>query len=47
MQKPETIHKVELLGGGELQFERKEDGLEVTLPDKKPDLLYAYSLKIS
>jgi len=45
--RPETIHKVELLGGGELHFEHNEDGLEVTLPDKKPDLLYAYALKIS
>jgi alpha-L-fucosidase len=45
--RPEAIHRVELLGGGELKFERKPEGLEVTLPDKKPDLTYAYTLKIS
>jgi len=44
--KPETINRVEFLGGGELKFERKDEGLEVVLPDK-PELNYAYSLKIS
>jgi alpha-L-fucosidase len=45
--RPETINRVEFLGRGELKFERKEEGLEVILPDNKPDLNYAYSLKIS
>lgn len=45
--RPETINHVELLGGGELKFEPKEEGLEVILPDNKPELNYAYSLKIS
>jgi len=45
--RPETINRVEFLGGGELKFERKEEGLEVILPDNKPELNYAYSLKIS
>ncbi|MGA2407650.1 MAG: alpha-L-fucosidase C-terminal domain-containing protein [Bacteroidales bacterium] len=45
--RPETINRVEFLGGGELKFECKEEGLEVILPDNKPELNYAYSLKIS
>jgi len=45
--RPEPINRVELLNGGELKFELKDEGLEVMLPDIKPDLNYAYSLKIS
>jgi len=45
--RPESINRVELLGRGELKFELKEEGLEVILPDNKPELNYAYSLKIS
>jgi alpha-L-fucosidase len=45
--RPEKINQVEFLGRGELKFERKEEGLEVILPDNKPDLNYAFSLKIS
>ena len=45
--RPETINRVEFLGGSELKFECKEEGLEVILPDNKPELNYAYSLKIS
>lgn len=44
---PKSINRIELLGGGELQFSRNEEGLEVILPDKKPELDYAYGLKIS
>ena len=45
--RPESINRVELLSRGELKFELKEEGLEVILPDSKPELNYAYSLKIS
>jgi alpha-L-fucosidase len=45
--RPEPINRIELLSGGELKFEIKEEGLEVILPDNKPELNYAYSLKIS
>lgn len=45
--RPESVNRVEFLGRGELKFEQKEDGLEVTLPENKPELNYAYSLKIS
>jgi len=43
----EPVNRVEFLGQGNLKFEQKEDGLEVTLPENKPELDYAYSLKIS
>jgi len=45
----EAINRVEFLGGGGggLKFERKVEGLEVILPDSKPGLNYAFSLKIS
>ncbi len=45
--RPEPVSHVEFLGQGNLKFEQKEDGLEVILPDNKPELNYAYSLKIS
>lgn len=45
--RPEPISRVEFAGGGILKFQRKEEGLEVILPDNKPELNYAYSLKIS
>jgi alpha-L-fucosidase len=45
--RPETINKVELLGKGSMKFERKPDGLEVTLPSVAPEDSYAYALKIS
>jgi alpha-L-fucosidase len=45
--RPETINRIEMLGGGELSYERKEEGLEVILPENKPEFGYAYSLKIT
>lgn len=45
--RPESVYRVEFLGQGNLKFEQKEDGLEVILPENKPELNYAYSLKIS
>ena len=45
--RPEPVNRVEFLGHGNLKFEQKEDGLEVILPENKPELNYAYSLKIS
>jgi len=45
--RPELVNRVEFLGQGNLKFEQKPEGLEVTLPDNKPELNYAYSLKIS
>lgn len=43
----EPVSRVELLGHGNLQFEQKTEGLEIILPENKPKLNYAYSLKIS
>lgn len=43
----DSINRIELLGAGELKFVRKEDGLEVILPSNRPELNYAYVLKIS
>lgn len=45
--RPEPITKVELLGNGEVRFDRKAEGLEVTLPDGIPEDSYAFALKIS
>jgi len=45
--RPEPIAKVELLGKGDVKFERKAEGLEVTLPDGIPEDNYAFALKIS
>lgn len=45
--RPEPVNRVEFLGQGNLKFEQKEDGLEVILPENKPELNYAYALKIS
>ncbi|MEO7495039.1 MAG: alpha-L-fucosidase, partial [Massilia sp.] len=45
--RPEEIKRVELCGGGVLAFERRADGLEVTLPSTRPETHYAYALKIS
>jgi alpha-L-fucosidase len=44
--RPETINSVELLGHGKLKFERKTEGLEIILPQNRPELDYAYVLKI-
>ncbi|WP_291104602.1 MULTISPECIES: alpha-L-fucosidase [unclassified Flavobacterium] len=43
----DSINRIELLGAGELKFVRKEDGLEVILPSNRPELNYAYVLKIN
>lgn len=45
--RPGPVSRVEFLGQGNLKFEQKTEGLEVTLPANKPVLNYAYSLKIS
>lgn len=45
--RPESVNRVEFLGQGDLKFQQKPEGLEVTLPERKPELSYAYSLKIS
>jgi alpha-L-fucosidase len=44
--RPEPVNCVEFLGHGNLKFEQNEEGLEIILPDNKPELHYAYSLKI-
>jgi alpha-L-fucosidase len=43
----EPVSRVEFFGQGDLKFEQKPEGLEVILPGNKPELNYAYSLKIS
>jgi alpha-L-fucosidase len=45
--RPGAINKVELVGGGELRFQRNSEALEVTLPENRPALTYANVLKIS
>jgi len=45
--RPGAVSKVELVGGGELRFERNSQALEVTLPENRPALTYANVLKIS
>lgn len=45
--RPDPVNRVEFLGLGNLKFEQKPEGLEVILPENKPELSYAYSLKIS
>jgi alpha-L-fucosidase len=44
---PESISKVELTGGPQLSFNRGNEGLEVTLPQQKPAIDYAFALRIS
>jgi len=45
--RPGAVNKVELVGGGELHFQRNAAGLDVTLPENRPALTYANVLKIS
>jgi alpha-L-fucosidase len=45
--RPGAINKVELVGGGELRFQRNSEGLEITLPENRPALAYANVLKIN
>ncbi|HEX6432126.1 MAG TPA: alpha-L-fucosidase [Niastella sp.] len=45
--RPRTINKIEMLGGGELRFQQRAEGLEVTLPENRPALQYAVVLKIN
>jgi len=45
--RPGAVNKVELVGGGELRFQRNGEALEVTLPENRPALTYANVLKIS
>jgi alpha-L-fucosidase len=45
--RPGSVNKVELVGGGELHFQRNSEGLQVTLPENRPALAYANVLKIS
>jgi alpha-L-fucosidase len=45
-QWPGKIGSVRLLGGGKLKFTRDQNGLNVTLPDKKPcDIAFALKIK--
>ncbi|AXY74091.1 alpha-L-fucosidase [Paraflavitalea soli] len=45
--RPTAINKVEMAGGGALRFQRNSEGLEIVLPEDKPDLSYAVVLKIT
>jgi alpha-L-fucosidase len=45
--RPGGVDKVELLGGGELCFQRTGEALEVSLPESRPALSYAIVLKIT
>ncbi|MCS3796186.1 alpha-L-fucosidase [Niastella sp. OAS944] len=45
--RPGAVSRVELVGGGELRFQRNSEALEVTLPENRPALSYANVLKIS
>ena len=45
--RPGAISKIEMLGGGDLRFQRNAEALEVTLPESRPTLQYAVTLKIS
>jgi alpha-L-fucosidase len=45
--RPEAISKIEMLGGGELHFQRNAEALEITLPETRPALQYATVLKIT
>jgi alpha-L-fucosidase len=45
--RPGAITKIEMLGGGELRFQRNAEALEITLPETRPALYYAVALKIS
>lgn len=44
--RPGAVTKVELLGGGDLRFQRNDEALEVALPENRPTYTYAYVLKI-
>ncbi len=43
---PKEVAKVELLGAGQLKFDRTDAGLSVSLPDQKPND-FAYCLKVT
>lgn len=43
----ESVNKVEILGGGSLSFRITEEGLEVSLPESRNELSYAFCLKIT
>ncbi|THU39305.1 alpha-L-fucosidase [Niastella caeni] len=45
--RPGAINKIEMLGGGELRFQRNAEALEVTLPENRPAYQYAVVLKIN
>jgi alpha-L-fucosidase len=45
--RPGAISKINMLGGGELRFQRSAEALEVILPENRPALQYAVALKIS
>jgi alpha-L-fucosidase len=44
---PRAVNRVELLGGGNLHFQRNGEALEVSLPPQRPAITYAMALKIS
>jgi len=43
---PESVNRIDLLGGGELHFQQNMDALEVVLPENRPAFPYAAVLKI-
>jgi alpha-L-fucosidase len=45
--RPGAVGKVEMIGGGDLRFQRNGEALEITLPENRPALTYAYVLKIN
>jgi alpha-L-fucosidase len=45
--RPGAISKINMLGGGELRFQRNADALEIDLPETRPALPYAVALQIS
>jgi alpha-L-fucosidase len=44
--RPETVHRVELLGGGTLNFERGADGLKIMLPERDASRPEALAFRI-
>jgi alpha-L-fucosidase len=44
--RPGAISKIEMLGGGEVSFQQHAEALEVSLPEKRPEISYAMVLKV-
>jgi alpha-L-fucosidase len=43
----QAVARVELVGAGALAFRQTPDGLQVTLPQERPALPYAFALKVA